>query len=129
MIKTGFKEQIIPIYIKGITMSNKANIKNQFNIPYNPINDNLDEIILLGYHQLTSTEKIIYLTTTCLARNGKKLTRSELIKLIPKCERTVYYSLKKLREEGLLKYHKNKILPLAPDYRNIHYLCSNKIIN
>ena len=25
-------------------MSNKANIKNQFNIPYDSINDNLDEI-------------------------------------------------------------------------------------
>ena len=99
-------------------MSKKANNKNQFNIPFDPINDNLDEIILLGYHQLTSTEKIIYLTITCLARQQKKLTQHELMSIIPKCEWTIDYTLKKLREEELVKYQQNKILPLAPDYMN-----------
>jgi len=41
-------------------MPNKEQYMSQFNIPYNPSIDNLDLILLLGYKELTSTEKLIY---------------------------------------------------------------------
>ena len=99
-------------------MSKYEKLKSQFNIPYNPSIDNLDSILLLGYKELTSTEKLIYLTITHLFRDGDRLSNNALINIFPKCERSIYYALAKLHEEGLIQYKRNRIFPCAPDYRD-----------
>ena len=99
-------------------MHNKEQYKSQLNIPYNPSIDNLDSILLLGYKELTSTEKLIYLTITHLFRDGDRLSNNALINIFPKCERSIYYALEKLHEEGLIEYKRNRIFPCAPDYRD-----------
>ena len=99
-------------------MSKYEKQKSQFNIPYTPSIDNLDSILLLGYKELTSTEKLIYLTITHLFRDGDRLSNNALINIFPKCERSIYYALAKLYEEGLIEYKRNRIFPCAPDYRD-----------
>ena len=99
-------------------MSKYEKQKSQFNIPYNPSIDNLDSILLLGYKELTSTEKLIYLTITHLFRDGDRLSNNALINIFPKCERSIYYALEKLYEKGLIEYKRNRIFPCAPDYRD-----------
>ena len=99
-------------------MSKYEKQKSQFNIPYNPSIDNLDSILLLGYKELTSTEKLIYLTITHLFRDGDRLSNNALINIFPKCERSIYYALAKLHAEGLIQYKRNRIFPCAPDYRD-----------
>lgn len=92
--------------------------KDQFNIPFNPSRDNLDICILFGYKHLTSTEKIIYLCITSLNRNGDNLTKSDLIKILPFSQRTIYYALAKLSEEELIGYDKVLIIPFEPNIRD-----------
>ena len=92
--------------------------KSLFSIPYNPSIDNLDLILLLGYKELTSTEKLIYLTITHLFRDGDRLSNNALINIFPKCERSIYYALAKLYEKGLIEYKRNRIFPCAPDCRD-----------
>ena len=99
-------------------MSKYEKQKSQFNIPYNPSIDNLDSILLLGYKELTSTEKLIYLTITHLFRDGDRLSNNALLNIFTKCERSIYYALAKLYEEGLIQYKRNQIFPCAPDYRD-----------
>ena len=99
-------------------MSKYEKQKSQFNIPYNPSIDNLDSILLLGYKELTSTEKLIYLTITHLFRDGDRLSNNALINIFPKCERSIYYALAKLHAEGLIQYKRNRIFPCAPDYKD-----------
>ena len=99
-------------------MSKYEKLKSQFNIPYNPSIDNLDSILLLGYKELTSTEKLIYLTITHLFRDGDRLSNNALINIFPKCERSIYYALAKLHAEGLIQYKRNRIFPCAPDYKD-----------
>jgi len=96
----------------------KANSKSQFNIKFNPMIDDLDIIILLGYAKLNSTVKNIWLTIAKLFRSGEKsITVKKLAQLLGVHERTIKNALVVLAFNKLIIIKSGKIIPLPPNAR------------
>ena len=95
--------------------TNQSEINKLFNNNFDPNVDNLDNIVLYGYYDLSNTEKIAYLIINNLYRDNTKITTKLLMNLMRVSKKTVYKCINKLESINLIEKVGEEVNPLLPN--------------